>query len=98
VAETLAPSKRRRKTLAAAKEKKLSALGAAAKVLAETGQPMTCQEMIAAMAHKGYWTSPGGQTPAATLYSALLREITSHGSRSRFVKVARGQFAGTGVV
>ena len=37
VAETFAPSKRRRKTSAAPKEKKLSALDAAAKVLAETG-------------------------------------------------------------
>ena len=45
-------------------EKKLSALSAAARVLEETGQAMTCQEMIAAMAAKGYWTSPGGKTPA----------------------------------
>jgi hypothetical protein len=25
----------------------------------------------------GYWTSPGGATPAATLYSAVLREIAA---------------------
>jgi hypothetical protein len=84
---------RRRKTPAAPKEKKLSALDAAAKVLAEAGQAMTCQEMIAAMADKGYWTSPGGKTPAATLYSAMLREITVKGAASRFVKVERGKFA-----
>jgi hypothetical protein len=86
----------RRKTPAAPKEKKCSALDAAAKVLAEAGQAMNCQEMIAAMAAKGYWTSPGGKTPAATLYSALLREITVKGTASRFVKTERGKFARTG--
>jgi hypothetical protein len=81
--------------LAAAKEKKLSALDAAAKVLAEEGRPMTCQEMIDAMAAKGYWTSPGGKTPAATLYSALLRELAK-GAASRFVKTERGKFSRQG--
>jgi hypothetical protein len=56
---------------AEAKPPKLSAVDAAAKVLAETGQPMTCPELIAAMAAKGYWTSPAGRTPAATLYTAV---------------------------
>ena len=51
--------------------KKLSALDATAKVLAEAGTPLTCQEMIDAMAAKGYWTSPGGKTPASTLYAAF---------------------------
>jgi HB1, ASXL, restriction endonuclease HTH domain len=74
------------------KEKKLSALDAAALVLAETGLVMTCQELIAAMAEKGYWTSPGGRTPAATLYSAMLREITAKGANSRFRKTERGKF------
>ena len=50
-----------------AAEKKIGAIDAAAKLLAETGQPMTCREMIEAMAAKGYWTSPGGKTPQATL-------------------------------
>ena len=45
------------------------------------------------MAIKGYWTSPGGKTPSATLYSALLREIDTKGNASRFVKVGKGQFA-----
>jgi hypothetical protein len=97
VAKTLDTPKQRRKTSTAPKEKKLSALDAAAKVLAETGQSMTCQEMVAAMAQKGYWTSPGGKTPAATLCSAVLREISTKGSRSRFVKVQRGQFGRSGV-
>jgi HB1, ASXL, restriction endonuclease HTH domain len=77
----------------ASKPKKLSALDAAARVLAEGGQPMNCQEMIDAMAAKGYWTTPGGKTPAATLYSAILREIAKKGMESRFTKTERGKFA-----
>jgi hypothetical protein len=95
VVETAAKTKRLRKTPAEPKEKKLSALDAAAKVLAEEGRPMTCQEMITAMAAKGYWTSPGGQTPSATLYSAILREVSTKGSNSRFQKTERGKFART---
>ena len=74
----------------------MSALNAAAKVLGATGQVRTCQEMIEAMAAKGYWTSPGGQTPAATLYSAILRELTTKGADARFVKTERGKFARNG--
>jgi hypothetical protein len=70
----------------------MSALDAAAKVLAETRQPMTCQEMIEAMAKKNYWISPGGRTPAATLYSAILRELKTKAGQARFLKIARGQF------
>jgi hypothetical protein len=54
---------------------------------------MTTQEMIDAMAAKGYWTSPGGKTPAATLYSAILREITTNGDGARFIKAEHGKFA-----
>ena len=72
---------------------KLSALDAAAKVLGETGRPMTCPELIAAMAAQGYWQSPNGRTPAGTLYSAVLREIQTKGDQARFRKTARGQFA-----
>jgi hypothetical protein len=76
-----------------AKAKKLSALDAAAKVLGETGQQMNCQELILTMAEKGYWKSPGGQTPAATLYSAILREMKTKGRETRFKKTERGKFA-----
>jgi hypothetical protein len=91
------PQMRELKTGDNGKEMRLSAPDAAAKVLAEAGQAMKCQELIAAMAAKGYWTSPGGKTPAATLYSAMLREITAKGAASRFVKTERGKFARTGV-
>jgi hypothetical protein len=72
---------------------KLSQLDAAVKVLEESKEPMTTKAMIDAMAAKGYWTSPGGKTPQATLYSAILREIQKKGKEARFVKVERGQFA-----
>jgi hypothetical protein len=81
------------KTKAEAKPKKLSAIDAAAKVLGEAGEPMSCQDMIKAMAEKGYWTSPGGKTPAATLYSAILRELQTKRSEARFKKTERGKFA-----
>jgi hypothetical protein len=74
-------------------QKKPSALDAAAKVLGEAGAAMTTGEMISAMAEKGYWSSPKGLTPAATLYSAILREIKVKGKQSRFTKTERGKFA-----
>jgi len=78
------------------KPKKLSAIDAAAKVLAESGEAMNCQEMIKAMAEKGYWTSPGGQTPHATLYSSILRELQNKGKDARFKKTERGKFTAAG--
>lgn len=71
----------------------LSAIEAAVRVLGEEGRAMNCKALIETMAAKGYWTSPGGKTPASTLYSSLLKEITTKGKESRFVKVDRGQFA-----
>lgn len=50
---------------------KLSALSAAARVLAETGQAMNCRQLIDAMSAQGYWTSPDGRTPEATLATAV---------------------------
>ena len=72
---------------------KVSALDAAARVLRESGQPMSCPELIAQMAAKGYWTSPQGKTPASTLYAALAREVKVKGAASRFVKTGPGRFA-----
>ncbi len=71
----------------------MSALDGAVKVLAEARQAMTCREMIDAMAAKGYWTSPAGQTPHATLYSAIVRQIGAKGKDTRFQKTERGKFA-----
>ena len=71
--------------------KRLSALAAAHRVLCEATEPLNVQQMIEAMTSKGYWTSPGGKTPHATLYSAILRELAK-GEASRFVKTDRGRF------
>ena len=76
----------------AAKPKKLSAIDAAAQVLASSKEPMSCKELIAAMADQNLWTSPGGATPWATLYSAILREVKSKGKAARFKKTDRGRF------
>jgi hypothetical protein len=72
---------------------KLSALDAAARVLSASQQVMTCPELIAAMAAQGYWTSPAGKTPQATLHAALTREIKLKKDQSRFRKTERGRFA-----
>jgi len=74
------------------REGKLSALDAAAQVLAGSKEPLNTKAMIEQMAAKGLWISPGGKTPHATLYSAILREINEKGADARFVKTDRGQF------
>ena len=81
----------------ASRATKLSAIAAAARVLSETGRAMTCPELIETMAAKRYWTSPGGKTPASTLYASIYQEIKSKGKDSRFRKTERGKFAATGV-
>ena len=82
--------------LAIADGKKLSAIDAAAQVLDESKEPMNAKQMIEAMAEKKLWTTPGGKTPHATLYSAILREIKTKGKDARFKKIERGKFAANG--
>jgi hypothetical protein len=74
------------------KAKKVSALDAAARVLQDERRAMNCQEMIEVMGAKGYWKSPGGKTPASTLYSAILRETKVKGAEAPFKKTERGKF------
>ena len=83
----------KKKAAKKAVEKKPSAIDMAAKVLADTKEPMTTKQMVDTMAEKGLWTSPGGKTPDRTLYSAILREIATKGKESRFKKTERGKFA-----
>ncbi|HEY7157930.1 MAG TPA: winged helix-turn-helix domain-containing protein, partial [Gemmataceae bacterium] len=80
------------KTKAPKADGKMSALDAAAKVLAEEARPMSAKELIEAMAAKGYWTSPGGKTPEATLSAALGGEINKKGQASRFARPEPGKF------
>ena len=88
------PSRTKAATNGAKKQadKNLSALDAAAKVLHDAKKPLTTKETIEAMKAKKLWTSPGGKTPHATLYSAILREINAKGNEARFKKTERGKF------
>src|SRR5947207_1861874 len=70
---------------------KVSQLDAAVAVLKAKGEAMNCKGMVEVMLAKGMWATEG-KTPAATLYSAILREITVKGSEARFKKPDRGQF------
>ena len=72
---------------------KSSALDAAPRVLRESGQPLSCPELIEQMAAKGYWSSPKGKTPSSTLYAAIAREVKLKGAASRFTKTGPGRFA-----
>jgi hypothetical protein len=83
----------RKKTDTTPAGKPLSQLQAAVKVLGESKEPLTTKQMVEAMAAKNYWSSPGGKTPHATLYSAILRELQTKGEASRFLKTDRGHFA-----
>ena len=68
VADTVnAPLAKRAKKAGKKAAGKLSCINAAAKVLADKAESMTTKEMIEAMGAKGLWSSPNGQTPAATL-------------------------------
>jgi len=71
--------------------KRMSGLDAAAKVLAEAGEPMNAKAITETALAKRYWATKGA-TPWATLYSAMIREIAAKGAQSRFRKTARGMF------
>ena len=73
-------------------EKKVSGLDAAAKVLQESGKELNVKEILDAILTKGYWKSPEGKTPRATIYSSIIREIATKGKESRFCKSERGKF------
>ncbi len=77
--------------------KPLSALDAAAQILAglsskEASQGLSAPDLINRMAAAALWTSPGGKTPAATLYAAISREIARKGDEARFIKSGPGRF------
>ena len=92
-AEVGAKSAKAKKDDGEKRPKRISALDAAAQVLAKAGKPMKAQELIAAMAEQNLWKSPAGKTPHATLYAAMMRDARDKGSASRFRKVDRGMFA-----
>ena len=76
----------------AKKEKKVSLLDLAAKIIANTGEALNCKELVAKAKETG-WVSTG-KTPEQTLYSGIFREIKEKGEASRFKKSAtrKGSF------
>ena len=69
----------------------MSGLDAAAKVLADAGEPLNAKTMVERMLSKGLWKT-GGKTPQATIYAAIIREIAKKGAAARFKKTERGLF------
>ena len=80
-----------RATGGAQEAKRPSGLDAAAKVLAEAGEPLSAKEITVRALEAGYWQTKG-LTPASTIYAAIIREIAQKGEGSRFRKGGRGQF------
>lgn len=81
--------KKTKATKAATFGKKMSQLEAAVVVLGEASEPMTCKQMVDAMTEQGLWSSDA-PTPAATLYSAILRDMAK--PEPRIKKAGRGLF------
>ena len=73
------------------KPKRLSGLDLAAKVLAESKEPLQAKAIAERAIAAGWKTS--GKTPHATLYAAMIREIAKKGKDARFVKTDRGLFS-----
>lgn len=94
--KTKAPKQPKAKKVKAAadngKPKKLSQLTAAYEVLKGRTKPMSAKEIVALLAERKLWESPGGKTPDATLAAAIVREIATKGAESRFTKPEPGRF------
>lgn len=71
--------------------KRPSGLDLAAKLLADSTGPLNAKAIADGVIAAGWVTN--GKTPDATLYAAMLREITTKGAASRFKRVDRGLFA-----
>ncbi len=89
-----ARAKAARKTKAP-RQKRPSLLDLAAEVLAKAKEPMDCKAIVEKVLASGRWQTKG-KTPAATLYSAIIREVVKKGKDARFKKVSRGKFAYAG--
>ena len=78
------------KTAKTTKPKRISGLDLAAKVLTEAKEPLAAKAIAERAIAAGWQTN--GQTPSATLYAAMIREIARKGNAARFKKVGRGLF------
>lgn len=77
------------------KPKRVSLLDSAATVLAEAKEPMSAKEIVADVLNRKLWSTKG-ETPEATLYAAMIREIAAKKGEARFKKVDRGLFVAHG--
>ena len=71
--------------------KRISGLTAAFMVLVDADAELDTKAIVQIAAEKGWWKSDAA-TPAATIYSAILREVAAKGNDSRF---ERGKRRGT---
>ena len=74
----------------------MSGKNAAYRVLCETGKSMTGRQICEMALDNGYW-EPLGDTPEATIVSAMLTEMKKKGDASRFIRTGKGLFAARGV-
>lgn len=72
------------------KREGISGLDAAAQILAKAGEPLSAKAIAERAIAAGWKTK--GKTPHATLYSAMIREISTKGKDARFAKADKGQF------
>lgn len=75
-----------------AAEKPMSGLDAAASVLRSERRAMSAKDLVAAIQERGLAPNLGGKTPHATIYAAMITEISKRGAESRF---KRGAVKGT---
>jgi len=85
-------AKKKRSSTKSPRENRPSMVAAALQVLTFAKEPMSWHDLVEAMATKGSWTSPGGKTPANTLYSAFLRLIKTKGKVATVRKAGKGKF------
>jgi len=69
----------------------MSGLDAAAQVLAEADEPLSCKAIVERMLAAGLWATRG-RTPSQTIYASITREIARKGDGARFHKVSPGRF------
>jgi hypothetical protein len=72
-------------------KKRTGILELAVQILAKAKEPMGCKDIVEHAIAQKLW-STGGKTPSATLYAAVIREISKKGKEARFEKVDRGTF------
>lgn len=87
------PTKVDRKKEPKAASKPMSGLDAAALILSEAKTGMTAKAIVEAIKERGLGSGLKGKTPHATIYAAMITEISKKGEKSRFARgSAKGLF------